>query len=178
MVAGKHVVYWDTSAFLALILGEETHGPGVLDALSSQAGAFDRGEIILAMSTVGITEVLSVPLSDESKVLFEGMLRRSNFQIIGVSEHLARRAAQLRRHCYREGKAAGAAGFKLSPPDAIHVASAMAVKADLLVTLDSRNKPGKGEMAMTDVVNFYPLADFHNVTVQRPATGMLGTGMF
>lgn len=177
-MAGKHVVYWDTSAFLALIIGEENHGPGVLDALSSQAGAFDRGEIILAISTIGITEVLSMNLTDERKALFEGMLRRSNFQIVGLSENLARRAALLRRSCYKLAKEADEDCYKLSPPDAIHIASAMAIKADLLVTLDCRNKPKTKEMAMTQVTNFYPVADFASIPVQRPGPGMIGTGMF
>ncbi|WP_312963912.1 type II toxin-antitoxin system VapC family toxin [Stutzerimonas nitrititolerans] len=177
-MAGKHVVYRDTSAFLALIIGEDNHGQGVLDALNSQAGAFDRGDIVLAMSTVGITEVLSFPLSDEAKTLFEGMIRRSNFQVISLSENLARRAALLRRHCYQTGKASDQENYKLSPPDAIHIASAMAIKADLLVTLDSRNKPKTKEMAMTQVTSFYPIADFASIPVQRPGPGMLGTSMF
>ena len=74
------VVYWDSSAFIALLKEERTHGDGVYDALLSQAGAFDRNQIVLATSTIGIAEVLSMPLADGARERFESMIQRSNFQ--------------------------------------------------------------------------------------------------
>ncbi|WP_155616228.1 hypothetical protein, partial [Xanthomonas vesicatoria] len=56
------IIYWDSSAFIALLKEEKNHGDGVYNALLSQAGAFDRNQIVLAISTVGITEVLSMKL--------------------------------------------------------------------------------------------------------------------
>ena len=98
-MSGKDpVVYWDSSAFLALLMGERNHGEGVYEALASQAASFDRGQIILATSTVGITEVLSLNLTDAPAELFEKMIRRSNFQTIALSDAVARQAARLRRH--------------------------------------------------------------------------------
>lgn len=161
-----------------MLKGEATHGPGVLDALISQAGTFDRGSIVLATSTVGIMEVLSANLSDGGREQFEGMVRRSNFQIITATETVARKAAKLRQHCYLQSKANGSSQFKLSPADALHVASAMLIEAELLVTLDSRNKPANGELAMTEVCNHYPVPDLYPVPIQRPALGQIGTGLF
>lgn len=172
------VVYWDTSAFLALLKGEDTHGDGVLEALVSQAGAFDRGAIILATSTVGIMEVLSSNIPEGLCEKFEGMVRRSNFQTVTASETVARKAAHLRKHCYVRGQTNGDATHILSPADALHVASAMLLDADILVTLDSKNKGGKKEMAMTAVTNHYPLPGLKSVPIQRPALGQPGTGLF
>lgn len=173
------IIYWDTSAFLALLKGEESHGDGVLDALTSQAGAFDRGAIILATSTVGIMEVLSGNLSDNSCEKFEGMVRRSNFQTITASEIVARKAAQLRKHCYIRAKNGGEVTHIVTPADALHIASAMLVEAEVLVTLDSANKGGRRkEMAMTEVSNHYPLPGLKSVPIQRPALGLPGTGLF
>lgn len=178
-MSGKpSVIYWDTSAFLALLKAEATHGAGVLDALISQAGAFDRGAIILATSTVGIMEVLSSDISDDGRDRFESMLRRSNFQTITVTETVARKAAYLRKHCYTRGKGGGSLTYILSPADALHVTSAMLVEADLLVTLDSANKSRKQEMAMTGVASHYPVPNLKPVPIQRPSHGMLGAGLF
>ncbi|ATS64509.1 MULTISPECIES: hypothetical protein [Xanthomonas] len=78
------IIYWDSSAFIALLKEEKNHGDGVYGALLSQAGAFDRNQIVLAISTVDITEVLSMELGDEARERFESMIRRSNFQTIAL----------------------------------------------------------------------------------------------
>lgn len=176
-MSGKSVVYWDSSTFLALLKEETTHGDGVYDALVSQAGAFDRGDIILATSTVGIAEVLSADLPDHPREVFESLIRRSNFQVITVSETVARNAARLRGHCYGKEKNGAGEAYILSTPDAIHVVSAMLIKADTLVTLDSANKSNRREMAMTKVANHYPVPDLHPVMIQQPSLGLPGTGL-
>lgn len=177
-MAGKSIVYWDTSAFLALLKSESTHGPEVLGALTSQAGAFDRDEITLVTSTIGIMEVLSADISDTGRDQFEQMIKRSNFQLVTANESVARNAAKLRRHCYINGKATGLDKYLVSPADAIHITSAMIMKSDILVTLDSRNKSRKQELAMTSVSSFYPIDGLHSVRIERPATGLPGVTMF
>jgi predicted nucleic acid-binding protein len=170
-------VYWDTSAFLALLKNETMHGPGVLDALKSQAGAFDRGEIVLATSTLAILEVNSADLPDSARELFEGMLRRSNMVLVAANETVMRSAAELRRHVYGKDKNGAGEPYVLSSPDAIHVVSAMQIGADCLVTLDSANKPKTKEMAMTGVSRHYPVPGMHAVPIERPALGLAGTGL-
>lgn len=180
-MAGKEaVVYWDSSAFLALLKGEQMHGEGIYEALASQAGSFDRGQIILATSTVGITEVLSANLLDGSTERFEQMIRRSNFQTITLSDVVARQAARLRRHCYGREKNGTDQPFVLSTPDSLHIVSAMLIKADVVITLDCDNKTvrrDRREMAMTRVSNHYPVPDMYSVPIQRPALGLPGTGL-
>ncbi|WP_054830706.1 type II toxin-antitoxin system VapC family toxin [Pseudomonas putida] len=177
-MAGKRsIVYWDTSAFLALLKSESGHGKGVLESLTSQAGAFDRGDIILATSTIGVMEVLSSNITDEGRDKFELMLRRSNFQLVMANEAVARQAASLRKHCYLSGKGAGSTEYLVSPADAIHVTSAMILHSDLLVTLDSKTKTRKQELAMTAVSSFYPVPGLHPVSIMRPSLGMIGTDL-
>ncbi|KWV12085.1 type II toxin-antitoxin system VapC family toxin [Xanthomonas translucens pv. translucens] len=174
------IVYWDSSAFIALLKEEKNHGDGAYEALLSQAGAFDRNQIILATSTVGVTEVLSMDLSDQTREQFEAMIRRSNFQTIALSDGIARQAARLRRHCYGKEKNGAGEPYMLTTPDSIHVVSAMLIKADVLVTLDSENKPVKvdrKEMAMTKVASHYPVPDLHPVAISRPGLGLPGTGL-
>ena len=173
----RKIVYWDSSAFLALLLAESTHGPGVLEALRSQAGAFDRGEITLASSTLAILEVLSADLPDAAKERFEGMLRRNNMLPVAANETVMRAAAELRRHVYGKDRNGAGEPYVLSPPDSIHVASAMLIESDCLVTLDSANKPKTKEMAMTVVARHYPVPGMHSVPIERPSLGLPGTSL-
>lgn len=173
------IIYWDSSAFIALLKEEKNHGDGVYSALLSQAGAFDRNQIVLAISTVGITEVLT-GLGNEAREQFESMIRRSNFQTIALSDGIARQAARLRRHCYGKEKNGAGEAYILTTPDSIHIVSAMLIKADVLVTLDSENKSVKvdrKEMAMTKVASHYPVPDLHPVAISRPGLGLPGTGL-
>ena len=174
------VIYWDSSAFGALLKEEKNHGDGVYDALLSQAGAFDRNQIVLSVSTVGITEVLSMDLRDDARERFESMIRRSNFQTIALSDGNAQQAARLRRHSYGKEKNGAGEPYILTTPDAIHVVSAMLIKADVLVTLDSVNKLVKvdrREMAMTKVASHYPVPDLYPVAISRPGLGLPGTAL-
>ena len=174
------VIYWDSSAFGALLKEEKNHGDGVYDALLSQAGAFDRNQIVLSVSTVGITEVLSMDLRDDARERFESMIRRSNFQTIALSDGIAQQAARLRRHCYGKEKNGAGEPYILTTPYAIHVVSAMLIKADVLVTLDSVNKLVKvdrREMAMTKVASHYPVPDLYPVAISRPGLGLPGTAL-
>lgn len=174
------IIYWDSSAFVALLMEEKKHGDGVYEALLSQAGAFDRNQIVLAVSTVGIAEVLSMSLNDQARERFESMIRRSNFQTIALSDGIARQAACLRRHCYGKEKNGAGEPYILTTPDSIHVVSAMLIKADVLVTLDSDNKTvrvDRREMAMTKVASHYPVPDLHPVSIARPGLGLPGTGL-
>ena len=182
MSGKKQVVYWDTCAFLTLLKEERAHGPGVYEALCSQAGAFDRGEIILATSMIGIAEVLAFPLPDDERQNFESMIRRSNFQSFAVTENVARKAAEIRSHCYRSAKAngAGTEPFVLAMPDAIHVATAVILEADVLVTLDTKNKTvdiKRREMGMTTVASYFPVPGMKSIAISVPGLGLPGTSL-
>lgn len=181
-MSGKPLVYWDACAFICLLKGEEEHhGVEVVRALGSQAGAFDRGEITLATSVVGIAEVVAANLGDAIQERFEGMTRRKQFIQMGVTEAIARDAARLRNHCYQAAKAAGEGQpYLLAMPDAIHVATAMRLEVDVLVTLDVKSKVVKTdrrELGLADVSRYYPVPDLSPVSIQVPAIGLPGTGL-
>lgn len=178
---GKRVVYWDSCAFIAYLKGEVVHGDGVAEALRSQAGAFDRGEIVLATATVGVAEVISANLGDAVQEGFEGIIRRRDFQLVSFTEAISRDAARLRTHCHQMAKVQSPGeAYLLAMPDAIHVASAMRLGADVLVTLDTKDKPVKvhrRELGMTSVAKFYPVPDLRQVPISLPALGLPGTGI-
>lgn len=180
-MSGKPVVYWDASAFIALLKGEDSHGPDVAQALRSQAGAFDRGEIIIATSTVGLAEVFCANISHVGMERFEQMIRRKNFLPVAVNDSIARDAARLRSHCHRLAKSQSTGDpYLLAMPDAIHVATAMRIKADVLVTTDTKDKlveAKRRDLGMTQVSRYYPVPDLYPVPIRLPELGLLGTGL-
>lgn len=85
----------------------------------------DAGEIQLAVTTISIAEVLTGPLSAGNEVLakrYRAVMQ--SWQVVDLTAEIAESAARLR------------AGLKLKLPDAIQVASAIAIAADALVTHD------------------------------------------
>ena len=83
------------------------------------------GELVLALTTITLAEVLTGPL----KAGEEALARRyravlDTWQVVDLSSDIAESAARLR----------GKYGLKL--PDAIQLASALAINADALVTHD------------------------------------------
>jgi predicted nucleic acid-binding protein len=89
---------------------------------------FDRqaaGEILFAVTTMSIAEVLTGPLRAGQEVLakrYRAVLE--SWQVVALTAEIAESAARFRAAC------------KLKLPDAIQVASAIAVNADALVTHD------------------------------------------
>ncbi len=176
------LVYWDTSAFIAFLKGENSHGAEVVSALRTQAGAFDRKEIILATSSVGISEVLATDrLDDTHRDHFEQMTRRSNFREESVTNSIAKHAARLKKHCYNREKESGEGNpYLVMLPDAIHIVTAMLLRADVLVTLDRKNKPVEAkrrEMGMIQVAKHLPAPDLPRVPIEFPALGQPGTSL-
>lgn len=173
-MTGKLITYWDSSAFLALIKDEPDHGPGEMPALKNQASEFDSGILLLATSTMAVLEVLSADLPAAQRESFQAMLDRSNFFLIEASESIMRVAAEIRRYYY--GKILDGNGKKLiiTSPDAIHIASAMAVEAESLITFDSENKPQKREAGMTQIGSLGPILGKHVLPIHRPAFGLSG----
>lgn len=181
-MSGKRpIVYWDSSTFLALLKGESHHRDGALEAIVSQAEAFDRGEIILATSTIGVAEVLAADLDDKVRDSFMRMTGRSNFQVVDVTTTIAETAANIRSHCYRRAKSNAETAYLLSMPDAIHVATAALIEAEVLVTLDEKNKTnkiGERELGMTQVEQYQPIPPLKRIRIVRPSLGLPGTSLF
>ena len=85
----------------------------------------ERGEITLAVTTVTMAEVLTGPFGAREEALarrYRAIL--DSWQVIPLTSDIAESAARLR------------AQYRLRPPDAIQLASALAINADALVTHD------------------------------------------
>ena len=83
------------------------------------------GELLLAVTTITIAEVLTGPLSAGEEALvkrYRSVLE--SWQVVELTTDIAETAARLR------------AKLKLKLPDAIQVASALSINADALVTHD------------------------------------------
>ncbi|MGQ0653053.1 MAG: type II toxin-antitoxin system VapC family toxin [Betaproteobacteria bacterium] len=83
------------------------------------------GTLLLAVSTITIAEVLTGPLgAGEEALARRYRATMESWQVIDLSAQIAEDAARLR------------ASLRLRLPDAVQVATAMAVNADALVTHD------------------------------------------
>ncbi len=140
-------VYWDSCIFYAHLKGEE-HRAGELGVIRKQVAEFDAGSLVIATSVITITEVMPSKLTDEQVDLFMKMQERSNFVFIETNPQIALLAVKLRDQ-YAKPKGDGTMTPTLTTPDAIHVASAIAVNMSQLITLDSNDKPKKGELGLT-----------------------------
>jgi predicted nucleic acid-binding protein len=84
-----------------------------------------KGELHFAVTTISIAEVLTGPLQSGNEALaerFRAILE--SWQVIDLTSDIAESAARLR------------ASLRLKLPDAVQVASAIAINADALITYD------------------------------------------
>lgn len=102
----------------------EAH-PKLADRFAPLFARQERGEITLAVSTVTIAEVLAGPFGSGEEALarrYRAVLE--SWQVIALTGEIAETAARLR------------AQYRLRLPDAIQLASALAINADALVAHD------------------------------------------
>jgi predicted nucleic acid-binding protein len=122
---GRGPVALDTAAFVYLI---EEH-PRYLGLVRELFGAVDRGQLRAVTSTLTLLELLGVPYRSGDLALaerYEAILGRSRgLRLVDLDRPLLRAAAQLR-----------AAHRRLRTPDALQLATALAVGATAFVTND------------------------------------------
>jgi predicted nucleic acid-binding protein len=102
----------------------ESH-PKLADRFAPLFVRQEHGEITLAVSTVTLAEVLTGPFASGEEALarrYRAVLE--SWQVIPLASEIAESAARLR------------AQYRLRVPDAIQLASALAINADALVTHD------------------------------------------
>lgn len=132
---GKRRIYWDTSIFLCFLnRGEQERSKICEDVL--QHAAMD--EVLILTSTFAIVEVIrpkkrsipsSRPLTSGEIEKIKGMFRWPFIQTIEIDERTALYASDLARD------------HGLMPADAIHAASAILWKADVLQAWDRDFNP-------------------------------------
>lgn len=153
-MSGIDFEYWDSCVFLAF-LQAETHRPGELNYLQEYAQKFDAKLVGITTSTITVAEVYEARLTEKQRAFFRSMYSRSNFHFQDANYQICEVASEIRGF-YKTNPVANENGVLLYPttPDAIHVASAIAVQKGLnksinLITLDSENKAKKNELGLT-----------------------------
>lgn len=130
----------DASSLLGVVQGEEEFA-----CLKSLLAAVDRGAIKLVESTAILTEVLPQHTRDTEihKRAREGvraLLESPDTQLVDVNTVVARKAGDLRTE------------FGLKTWDAIHLATAVLTRVDVLIVRDHK----------------FPFGDYEGVHISRP----------
>lgn len=115
------LVLVDSAPIIYTLEAHPRHAPRFAPLFEGQ----EAGQLVLAVSTITIAEVLAGPLRSGEEALarrYRAVLE--SWQVVELSSDIAESAARLR----------GQYGLKL--PDAIQVASALAINADALATHD------------------------------------------
>jgi predicted nucleic acid-binding protein len=111
----------DTAPIIYALEGHPRFAPRFQPLFDRQAA----GEILFAVTTLTIAEVLTGPLRAGEEALAQRYRAvMESWQVVDLTAEIAESAARFR------------AGLKLKLPDAIQVASAIAANADALVTHD------------------------------------------
>jgi predicted nucleic acid-binding protein len=111
----------DTAPIIYALEGHPKFAPRFQPLFDRQAG----GEILFAVTTLTIAEVLTGPLRAGEEALAKRYRAvMESWQVLNLTAEIAESAARFR------------ASLKLKLPDAIQVASAIAANADALVTHD------------------------------------------
>lgn len=166
-MTGIEFEYWDSCIFIAYLLAEGSHRAGELKYIQEQAQKFDMGIVGIATSTITVTEINETRLTPAQHAQFRSMYSRSNFQFIDAGLEVCQIASGIRGY-YKENPVLNEnkVGFWPTTPDAIHIASAIAVQKQFsdpikLITLDSKNKAKNNEIGLTRlsglVANKWPL---------------------
>ncbi len=176
-MAGSKIEYWDSCIFLALLKRETNHEPGELAWLEQQAHRFDNGELVLATSSITITEILAAGFDDIQNTRIKAMYQRDNFVFIDASRRVCELASDIRNFYLKNPvKPESNKSWNVATPDAIHIASAItlnqrAAQTVRLLTFDCNDKPKTKELGLTGlsglIANQYPLEIVRPAHIQK-----------
>lgn len=148
----KPLVYWDTCLFFALIKDEQRADPSEMPGLYSVVADIDSAKINMVTSVVTLGELNYHPLEKRYQERLDGILNRSNVDLIPLAPHMAQKYGQLR------GYYADRSGRKLCQNDAYHLATAIALEVDAFHTFDKNDKKDcLGLLGLNGDVAGYPL---------------------
>lgn len=145
--AKSKVFYWDSCVYIAWLKEELTHGKQHLDAVAQILHENADRKNIITSSTITLIEVLACRIGDENERLFRRSFQTQDHIAYDVDSAIALKARQLRENCLGHPT-----GKTLATPDAIHVATALIYKADMLFTFDDgkRNKKYLGLLELNE----------------------------
>ena len=128
--------YWDTCLFIAYLKNTSDEQPAVeaVDALIRSAQSPARARLIV-VSTMVLAELQGRPFYDKARYQIIRDIfytNRSYVRVVTLNPVLADSASII-----------GADNISLSPPDAVHIATALSERVDALLTLDGQHEDGK-----------------------------------
>lgn len=124
----KQVIYWDTCVFLAW-LKDEKRSAGEMEGVKAVADLVFKDKVILVTSTLTRAEILEGRVPKGAIKKYDSLMRRSNIVPQGLDMPIAKLTSEIRDH-YRK------TDFELLTPDAVHLATAVYLKADEFQTFD------------------------------------------
>jgi predicted nucleic acid-binding protein len=139
--------YWDSAVFIALLI-DEKRPPGELEGAKKIAALADRGEAIIYTSAISRAEVLGGG-SGKVRNRFLQLFGRPSYVWVMTAPAIHDAAGDLRIRTKT----------KLAAADAVHLASAMRIKADALHTFDEDLLKLNGRAVVNNTVICHPSAD-------------------
>jgi predicted nucleic acid-binding protein len=140
MRAGKPILYWDTSVFLAWIK-DENRPNKEMDGVNDVANKIHKDLVTLLTSTLTRAEILESTLNDIAKQRFTDLFKRKNFQQASPDERVMDLTSKIRDY-YQQRKEDDQLPT-LTTPDAIHLATAILYGASEFHTFDANNETRK-----------------------------------
>ena len=132
-MSGKPVrYYWDTCVFLKALKQEQDNldDSGLLTSVNQIWDGLDEGRFLIVSSTVMLVELdLSRNYHGDMKDKFFRFMRGQNIRLISLNRQIAELASKLRGETWPRER-------KLSLPDAVHLATAVASGVDVFHTMD------------------------------------------
>ncbi|RMF99148.1 MAG: PIN domain-containing protein [Gammaproteobacteria bacterium] len=155
-MSGPNRYYWDSCVFIDWIKGESGSSLRDLSGTREVIELFEKNQAVIITSTITITEVTEAKIEPWGIKMFEDLLKRPGIQRVAVDVRIAKLARELRDHYSRNSEEFGRK--TLTPPDAIHLATAILYKADEMHTFDKSNKKHLGLIPLSGKVGgMYPL---------------------
>lgn len=135
-MSGKRTRFcWDSCVFISL-LTKNGRSAEQLHDLQALAELVDNGDVEIFTPSITVIEVLSCYLKPEEEEMFQGLLNRSNIEVLSVTRKVSERAREI-RDCYQRS------GMKVAVPDSIQLAMASFYECGALHTYDGCGKRQK-----------------------------------
>lgn len=146
------LIYWDSCIFIAW-LKDERRPPGEMDGVYECVELVESNQVRLITSTLTRTEVFEAELTPEVRSRYSLLLNRRNVQQVDADLRITDLARQIREHYHALGD--GKKG--ISQADAVHLATAIHLKAHAFYTFDDGGKGARSLLSLDGDVAGHPL---------------------